>query len=40
MVQHVVSLAESVVSNAQSPPKDQQVRFFMSSYLLDAICAH
>ena len=27
------------VSNARSPPKDQQARFFMSSYLLDAIYA-
>ena len=27
------------MSNSQSPPKDEKARFFMSTYLLDAICA-
>ena len=27
------------VSNAQNPPMDGQARFYMSTYLLDVICA-
>ena len=27
------------VAQVQNPPKDEQERFYMSAYLLDAICA-